>query len=316
MKKKLFCLLSLFSFVAFGCVAFLSASVQPVHAEDVAPSIVVSSMEHGSVSIVDEKESYEVGEIVSLDVKPATLYLLDSLSVNDVAITKSEEGEYAFAVVSGENLIKASFKVDEALLGEFANAYAAAQNGDWKSVFTVQNLLIFISFLINSGIAFALVKVFTKYKKSGSVDRKELIKAVNDAVPSETKKIIGDILKESLLPLLTELSAHMDDVTQMCQKFIQAFLYSLEDTMDSKEKIISLLSGLNLSDQNSIDEMKTWFTTEVDRIEKKTEEYKKLVADMKASNEKALKETKMILPEESKEEKELKEEETYDGTSI
>lgn len=320
MKRKIFGLFSIVAVAMLGIAAIFSVSVRSALAEDEAPTIVVSQIEHGKVSIKDAKESYEVGEVVVLDVEPATFYLLDSVSVNETSLVASESGEYSFALVSGENKISATFKVDEALLGEFAGAYESAQQGDWKNVFSVQNILIVVSFLFNSGILVALVRSFIINKRNGKSDQDAIVEKVGKIVPEETQKIIDTLLKDLLLPYITNISAHMDDVVKMCQKFIQAYLYSLDGTMESKDKIISLLSGLNLSDQNTIDEMRIWFTKEMERIESKAEEHQRLITEMKESTKKALDEAKKILPQEKEEQQtekdNEKEEHTYDGTSI
>jgi len=316
MKRKILVLLScLFCAGALCSAPLLIASSHsvPVMAEEAAPSVVIESSEHGKVSIRDAKESYVAGEIVTLDIAPSHFYMLSSVSVNGVSVVADENGEYKFALASGENKISASFVVDEKLLGEFADIYVAAQNKDWKSLFSPQTLFILINFIVNSGIGFTLVSVFVKYKKSGSTDREEIISTIKEVVPAESKAIIADITQNLLAPIGKEI----DEMNEALKKFLQAFLYSLDGTMESKEKIISLISGLDLSEKNSIDEMKQWFKNESTRIEEKTNEYKRIIAEMKEANAKALSETKPIALEKTEKDEITEEkEQTYDGTSI
>ena len=326
MKKRLFTLfafLGLFGLVGCGFAMSRYVAPQSVIAEAEKATITIANIEHGKISVHGEKESYVAGETILLDVQSESLYKLEYVMFNGEELHANEHGELKATLRGGENLIDAKFIVDEAVLGEFSGMYETAKAGDWANLFTPQNLLILVSFLFNSGFVFGLIGVFVKYKNVQSVDRKEIIKEIDKVVPSQAKDIVTVILKEHILPIVAELGAKLDDVTKMCQKFIQAFLYSLEDTMESKEKIIELLSGLNLSDQNTIDELKQWFVGKVEEMEKQAAENKRLLEEMRTSTEQALSDASRILPEEveqpekdDSEKVEVEQGDTYDGTSI
>ena len=100
-------------------------------------------------------------------------------------------------------------------------------------------------------------------------------------------------------------------------KFIQAYLYSLEGTLESKDKIISLLSELEITDESVVNALKEWILA---RLEEVREENRKNIELLEA-----LKNEGNTLPHEKPNNgasegetkaEEAVEENHYDGTEI
>lgn len=310
MKIKKFGILgsALFGLIGIGCLASVSVPIA-VKAEELEPTTetteIVETTENtesvepveptftATVAIVEPQNgtisaditSGNVGDTVALTVKANTFYVITTVVVDDTTIAASEDGLYRFVLVEGENIVSATFTLDEKIVGEFASLWEEIKAGDWKNVFTVENVLLIINYLINSGIGVALVSLFSKYKKGKTIDRKEVISTIQNAVPEQADKIIQDLVNEKLLPTLTPVIAKVDDITEAMKIFVQAFLYSLDDTMEAKEKIISLLSGIKLTDSSTVEEVKKVLDEYIAKVNAKYEENMKLLEEMKKSSQ-------------------------------
>ena len=120
--------------------------------------VVISKLENGKVET--EVESGYVGDIVKLDIRPDAFYLLESVEVNGTTLIENEDGEYAFALVEGENIIKAHFVVNEKLLGELSVIYEEIKAKDWTALFSWENLVRVCLIIFDSGILFVIIRYF------------------------------------------------------------------------------------------------------------------------------------------------------------
>lgn len=283
-------------------------------------TVVVEENKHGKIEF--SAMEGDVGEIITFTIDPKSFYLVESVSMNGSNLTavEGEENTYSFALVSGENKIKVGYAIDTALLGEFAVIAEEIKAKDWKRVFSLENILLIVNYIINSGVALALVRLFSKYKYSKTVDRKEIIKTINDALPKEADAIIQKTINDNLVPLISPVIAQMGNMEEAMSTFIKAFLYSMEGTPDAKDKIITLLSGVKLSDDSTVNEIKKWLVEEINKIHEQSEKNRMLLEEMKKTNSEALARVEISSTpsgeHQAEEEILSKEDNDYDGTSI
>lgn len=323
MNKKL----KLFGLILFAplMVGGLASAKAPTRAPEPEPvvetvkecSVVIEENKHGKIEF--SATEGDVGEIITFTIEAKSFYLVSAVSVNGTSLTELEgqPGTYSFALVSGENKVKVLYEIDTALLGEFATIAEEIKAKDWKKVFSLENILLIVNYIINSGIAFALVRLFSKYKKSKTIDRKDIINTINEALPKEADAIIQKTINENLVPLISPVIAQMGNMEEAMSTFIKAFLYSMEGTPDAKDKIITLLSGVKLSDDGTVNEIKKWLVEEINKIHEQSERNRLLLEEMKKTNSEALARVEIASTGADTEENlTRKEDDDYDGTSI
>ena len=107
---------------------------------------------------VDKLEGH-VGDIVSITASHDLFYTVSYVAVNGVNLVEDAEisGLYTFALAEGENVITAKFVVDKELLGQVAPIVEQIQNGDWANLFTVENVIRIVTFLLGGGLLLAMV---------------------------------------------------------------------------------------------------------------------------------------------------------------
>ena len=215
-------------------------------------SVVLSETKHGDLT-VDKKEGH-VGDLVVIDAQADLLYLVKNVSVNGTALIEDEEirGRFTFALVEGENVITASFVIDQELLGELSGMVDQAVNKDWTNLFSVRNLVVLVSFILNGGILIAIVRYFVRDKKLAKTVEKKVESTVKQVLPDATKQIVLDTIKDLIAPYFSKIEANSEDIQNMLVVFCRCFALMQENTPESRIAITKELASLKLSDKSMI----------------------------------------------------------------
>ena len=269
-RKSLFTLLGLgllsLTGIVFGATRSTGFAVAKAEPEDAEPApeaevfecqVIIAEAKPGEVT-VDKVEGH-VGEIVTINAKHDVLYLLESVSVNGTNLVESEEiaGQFTFALVEGENKIEAVFAIDQELLGEMSIIMDQALNKDWTNLFSVENVIRIVTFLLNGGILIAIVRYFIKDKAVAAKVEKAVTETVKKYVPDTTKEIVVAIIKETIAPIFAELKLENEEMRNALTVFSRCFALAQENTPEAKIAIVQELSSLKLSDQESISRVKS-----------------------------------------------------------
>ena len=325
MKKKLLTFLSLGILSVFGLSLGLTHNYAPALAEDdpVATepeqfecSVVAVNPEHGEISV--DKEQGHVGEIATVTVKHDLFYLIESVSVNGTALVESQDtkGEFSFALVEGENKIEAKIVVDQQLLGEMAVVYDQARNKDWTNLFSVENVLRVVTFLLNGGILLAVARYFIKDKRLEQKVENKIGEEIEKVIPGTTKETVLATMQDVVMPfftdLLTKLNLKVEDLGNALTVFSRCFALSLENTPESKIAITQELSSLKLSDQEAISAVRSSIEAFIKQENEKMVEIMKKMSRIEETNkqiigsakkEESVAEEEPVAEEASKEEK-------------
>lgn len=281
---------------------------EPVGFEETKPCHVsMSRFDHGEIE-VDALEG-DVGDIVTIDAKSDLLYKVDFVAVNGTNLVEDERtrGRYSFALVAGENVITASFVVDEELCGELTDIVAKIGDGDvdWvEDIFNLRNLIDFISWIFGGGILFAIARYFIKDKKLEKTIEDKVVEVMTNLVPGITKTEITNQMKGIIEPMFGKVTENSSIMMTAMGILMKGLVLMQQGTPEAK---IALL--------DEFDKMKTLVDPQL------VEGIKKYIEDALAQREKNYGETMANLDEITERHKEEitpepAEEPSDDGTQI
>ena len=273
-KVKLFTLLGL-GVLGLGALSFGIAKGQPqympVRAEGDEPtepvstptdeevfecSVVIDETKNGTIK-VDKTEGH-IGDLVTITASHDLFYKIDSISVNGTSLVEDEEisGKFVFALVEGENKIEGKFVVDKELLGEMSIIYEQLMNKDWTHLFSVENVVRIVTFLLNGGLLFAIIRYYVKDKKLEKKLEETTESTLNKIVPETTKQVIIENTKEVLAPFFAEITANQEENLRVSASLTKCLALMQEDTPESRLAVLNELSQLNVGDKKLIEEAK------------------------------------------------------------
>ncbi|WP_281512139.1 hypothetical protein [Mammaliicoccus vitulinus] len=108
--------------------------------------VVEGNIENGD--LIFDIENGNIGDIVTIYAKPYFLYKISSITANGDILTADNEGNYHFALIEGENVITATFEIDNELINYLMESIQNIKNTDIRSLFTLENLMSLISFVV------------------------------------------------------------------------------------------------------------------------------------------------------------------------
>ena len=306
--------LSLLGLAGLGCL-FLSKPVSfPVKAEgeeeivevetEKECRVIIEKNEHGTITA--DKTEGDVGEVVNLTVKGDLLYLVESVNVNGSVLVESEttKGEYSFALTRGDNAVYATFVIDQETLGVFSDMAREASEKDWANLFSMENVIVLVKWVIEGGILLVMARYFIRDKKLTKKVEDTTKNTLEEVIPDITKEVVVSTVEKVITPIVTNLESEMAVTANAMQTFAKCLALAQQNTPESKAAIINELSNLKLGDNNSLAEIKLFIAKTIeDALNTKKETLKALDEIEKANKE--------IIKEE-----ENTEENTYDGTTI
>ncbi|MCR4661692.1 MAG: hypothetical protein K5765_06835 [Clostridia bacterium] len=254
--------------------------------EELPCKVVIDSVQHGSVSVSITEGN--IGDICVVTAKHDLLYKIDKVTMNGVALIESEttSGEFSFALVEGENKISAIFVVDEELCGTLTNIVKEASEKDWSHLFTVENLLILVKWILDGGILIAVIRYYVKDKKLENKLENTVKKTIKDIIPETTKETVLKTIEDVITPMFAETKADYIDVMKALNVFAKCFALSQDNSVEAKKAILDELSGLKIGDLQTIGEVKKEIEELVARQTKSYEETLKAIKDLGAQNQK------------------------------
>ena len=240
--------------------------------------VTIDPVKHGSVS-VDISEG-NIGDICTVTAKHDILYKVESVSVNGTALVESEttSGEFTFALVEGENKITASFIVDEELCGALTAIVQEATEKDWTNLFSVENAIVLVKWVIDGGVLIAMVRYYIKDKKLANKLEHTTKETLKSVIPEVTKDTVLTTIKTVITPMFEETKADYIEIMKGLNVFAKCFALSQDGSADSKRAILDELSGLKIGDLETIGEVKKYIE---DMVERHTKAYEETLAAIK-----------------------------------
>ena len=267
MKKRiglLFAALGLAGCIGFGLMS--SKPVMMVRAEpeetqveeDLSATVVIDKVEHGEAeaSILEG----EAGDICELNIKPDLFYVISNVSVNGTALVEDENisGLYKFTLVKGVNTVSIKIVVNQELLGELSTIYEKAMNKDWTNLFTVENVIHLIKWVLDCGVLIAIVRYYIRDKRLADKVEKSIKSEVDKVIPDTTKQAVVATVQSVLEPMFAQMKTDNIEMMRAMGVFAKCMALAQENTPESRTAIIQLLSDLNISDEKTLAEVKAY----------------------------------------------------------
>ena len=280
--KKLFLL-----FALIGGLFIVNPNVELVSAgnieETIYPSnVVVDTIENGDI-IVDVLEG-NVGDKVTFKVSPYVLYKVETVTVNGVAITPNNDGIYEFLLVEGENKVSATFVVNKAELETIAGVLADARNGDWSNIFTLDNMLTFISWIITTLLSSGFFITLIKSKKIQSKTASEISGAVEVLINSKFGEMAEKFLKDAIMPIMEKYNVSIEYMEKTMKALSRCFVEAQKNTPESRLAIMEILTDLDTNQKNLKDEVREIIEKEVAKSKEETAKLTQDLEDLKRAN--------------------------------
>jgi len=211
-------------------------------------SVVISKYEHGKIE-ADILEGY-AGDICVLTANPSLLYKVEYVSVNGTNLVEDEStnGKFAFALAEGENVIDASFIVDEEVCGSMTDIVKEAEEHDWEDLFSLNNVFTIIKWVLDGGILIAVIRYFVKDKKLAKKVEEVVSQTVKDIIPENTQQAVLTTLENTIEPLFNKLALDNEETKNALKAFAKCMALAQEGTPESKLAIIDELSKIKVSD--------------------------------------------------------------------
>lgn len=230
--------------------------------------VTLGSCSNGEISA--DKLEGNVGDIITITAKHDMFYVVQSVTVNGNALIESEttSGVFTFVLVEGENLVTATFVIDQALLGDLTTIYEQAKNKDWTNLFTIDNVLIIVKWVLDCGILVALIRYYVKDKKLEKKLEDKVQSVIGEIIPDTTKDTVIKTVQTVVTPIFTELGGEMATITKAMSVFAECLALAQENTPEARLAIIQNLKSLNLGDEATINGTKKYIENLVSRSEK------------------------------------------------
>lgn len=226
--------------------------------------IKIEKTEHGSVET--DITDGEIGEIVTVTVKHDPLYKIDSVTMNGAVLIESDttHGLYTFALVDGDNTITANFVIDEELCGELTTIVKQASEKDWTNLFSIENVISLIRWLLDGGLLIAMVRYFIKDKKLAAIVEKQVQDSVEKIIPESTKNTVIENSRAVIEPLFNQALQDSAISRQLMSSMVKCMVLMQEGTPEAKIAILSEFEKLKeVTNVDSIASVKKYIDTTI-----------------------------------------------------
>ena len=235
--------------------------------------VVIEKSEHGSVE-VDITEG-KVGDIVTIIAKHDMLYKIKGVYVNGTALIEDENtsGLFVFSLVEGENKITAEFVVDEELCGTLTDIISEATNKDWTNLFSMENVITLIKWLLDGGVLIAMVRYFVKDKRLADKLEEKVKETCEKIVPDTTKNSVIENTKTIIEPMFNQVVQDGALARQLMGIMVKCMVLMQQNTPEAKIAILDEFEKLKgIADLDSIANIKKYIEEAVSQHSKAYEE--------------------------------------------
>ena len=250
--------------------------------DEYACKVVLQPCQYGDM--LADKEGGNVGDIVTLIAKPYSLFGVESVTVNGVALTQNEDGNYNFTLVEGENVVVATFKVNQEEISYILGLIEKAKDGNWEDIFSLKNLFTIISWVISLFTAGGLCITLLKKQKIKAKTAEEISAAVEEVTKGETSKAVNAFMEKILGPSFDMFGEKLKEINEMCASMARCMVLAQENTPEARLAIIQELSKTNKKAQDLAEEVKKIVHDEMSATEKEKQEKIDTLKDLEEKN--------------------------------
>lgn len=251
--------------------------------ETTYPCQVVEMVTTGGNVLTDITEG-NVGDKVTAYIKPDFLFSTSLVKINDVEQTITKDGVYEFELVEGKNVITVEFKVNNEKLTEIAELLSTVKEKGFASLFTVDNLLILVYWVLTALFSSGFFITLIKSKKLKTKTVEEVQSAISAQIGVENAKLLNDFLNNVLDKALATITTKMDNVDDCMKVLTRCFILSQENTPESRLAIINELTKLTTSEEALTNKIKAIVKQEQIAQKEKIEARDRAIEELKENN--------------------------------
>ena len=247
--------------------------------ETVYPCKIVDEVK-GYGNVIWDIEGGNVGDIVTLTIKPYVFCKLDFIKVNDVDLVPDEDGNYKFALVDGDNVVSAYFNLDPEQMGAMKEYVAQAEEEGIGSLFTMKNLWTLIctvvSFFAGAGWLWQAIRT-AKQNKAFTKLNDDVMSSINANLSLYASNVMG--------PLVNALNLKIENVTAIAGSLAKCMIIAQENTPQARMAIIEELQKVQTLSTELGEQIKQLIQAEIDKKAQELQEQKDTIAELEAKNE-------------------------------
>lgn len=248
------------------------------------PCTVVENVGNGGAVLFTVTEG-NVGDVVTALVKPDFLYSVTSVKINGQDVKVTKDGKYEFTLVEGENLFQVEFAVNNEKLQEIVDLVEQAKENGIASLFTVSNLLTFVTWVITALLSSGFFITLIRNKKLRSATIADVQNAVTSSVNAEVAKAINEFLEKTFNVVLNTITDKVDGTNECMKVVCRCLVLAQNDTPENKLAIINELTNLNVDDEELTNKIRGIVKEEQAKQQEKIAARDKAIEDLKQSNE-------------------------------
>lgn len=229
-------------------------------------------------------------------------YKCTAVWVNDVELTgTSVDRIYSFTVVDGmpSYIVTAYFdEQDNVKVTDLATT-------NWSGLFTVENLLKLIYFILTLFLGSGFFITLLKSKKIQAVTTNQITQTVINTLSSSTTESFNGFFTKTLTPLLDQYNIKISDMDSTMKTLLKCFTLSQENTPQARLAIAEELEKLKTSDAETTAKVKEIVNQAIAENQAKADANKKAIEEARKANENITKEAESSSPANSDEKKAL-----------
>ena len=203
------------------------------------------------------------------------LYKIKGVYVNGTALIEDENtsGLFVFSLVEGENKITAEFVVDEELCGTLTDIISEATNKDWTNLFSMENVITLVKWLLDGGVLIAMVRYFVKDKRLADKLEEKVKETCEKIVPDNTKNAVIENTKTIIEPMFNQVVQDGALARQLMGIMVKCMVLMQQNTPEAKIAILDEFEKLKgIADLDSIANIKKYIEEAVSQHSKAYEE--------------------------------------------
>lgn len=243
----------------------------------------ISNKNYGDV--LSDIDGGEIGDIVTLKVSPNILCKITNVTANGTQLLKNEDGNYTFALAEGDNIVRVEFAVDNEQLTYLADQIGNIKNGNWEDILTVENLFLFIYWIMSMFMSSGFFVTLIKNKKIKTKTTNEIANVIKEANELSIVETVNKVLEKVLGETFTKYLEKTDKIDETMRVLTRCFVLSQENTPEARLAIIQELTNLETNQQDLTNKVKAMILEEISKNNAEVENKKKAIEALKAANQ-------------------------------
>lgn len=235
--------------------------------------------------VLTDIEGGNIGDIVTIYAKPYSLCKVIKVSVNGNELTPTEEGNYQFSLNEGENLIEATFEIDQEQMKYIVDMITNAKEGNWEEIFSIKNLFTIISWVISALMGGGFLITWLKTKKVESNTKVNVVDEVKQVLNNNNAEVVKNFLEKTLQPLVNNIKADNVATKEVVSTLARCFMLSQENTPESRLAIINELTKVQSSSSDLAQQVKDLIDLEILKANQEKESKKQVIEELEKVNE-------------------------------